>query len=71
MLGLGPVGPVVQVAYLHAWRPALCSPQGVNKGFGDLVCPQFIGSDLADLKEKRMERKCQSYGSKVEGKLEF
>lgn len=52
---MGPslAGPVVHVAYLHAWRLAICCSEGVNKSFGDLVCPQFIGSNLGDLKEKK------------------
>lgn len=55
---MGPslVGPVVRVAYLHAWRPAICCSEGVNKSFGDLVCPQFIGSNLGDLKEKKNKK---------------
>lgn len=70
-MGPGLVGPVVHVAYLRVWRPVICCSQGVNMSFGDLVCPQFIGSNLDDLKEKRMERKSQSYGCKLQGKLEF
>lgn len=38
-------------------RPAICFFEGVHKSFCDLVCPQFIGSHLGDLKEEEWGEK--------------